>query len=185
MRNESQKKRLERCERAVEERPDSAVAHFNLGLAYTGKGLIQKAEETYKRALEIDPDMVEAWVNLGGLHLMRWDFKACQQANEEALKRRDDVVLAHFNLGQAHLYQSDPERLVECMLRVLELDRDHASAHYFVAVGLLSKGEYAKARRHLGRAMELGHRPTPEFMKAMEKAEKKRTSRGPDIIEIG
>jgi tetratricopeptide (TPR) repeat protein len=185
MANESLKDRLARCERAVEERPDSAVAHYNLGIVLTRKGLILKAEEAYKKALELDPDLVEAWVNLGGLHLMRWDFKSCLEANQEAIKRRDDVVLAHYNLGQAYLYLKEPGKLVECMLRVLELDREHGAAHYYAAVGLLAQDEYAQARRHMSRSMELGHRPTPDFMKAMEKAEAKRAKSGPDIIEIG
>ncbi len=52
MANESVKDQLARCERAVEERPDSAVAHYNFGIVLTRKGLILKAEEAYKKAGE-------------------------------------------------------------------------------------------------------------------------------------
>jgi hypothetical protein len=41
------------------------------------------------------------------------------------------------------------------------------------------------AERHLGRALELGHRPTQDFIKAMEKAQLKKQQAQPlSLIEI-
>ena len=89
MPSESGKQRVERCLKEVEARPESAAAHFNLGLAYTAQGKLDSAVEAYKKALELNPDLVEAWVNLGGIHLLKWDFQSCLEANQEALKRDD------------------------------------------------------------------------------------------------
>ena len=169
---ESVKARIERCVEAVEERPDSPVAHYNLGLAYTKSGRMELAENSYLKALELDPDMIEAWVNLGGVRLHRWDFEGCLEACREAIQRDDRLLIAHYNLGQACLYMGDAEGVVKANEKVLEMDRDHAAAHYHMAVGLLALKELGAAQRHLGRAMELGHRPTPEFMKALGKSRK-------------
>ena len=170
---ESLKSRVERCMREAEARPDSSVAHFNLGLAYTQQGLMTSAEKAYRRALELDPDLVEAWVNLGGTLLLKWDFKGSLEANQEAIRRRDDVLLAHFNLGQACLYLEDAAGLVRCNQRVIELDPGHAKGHYFLAVGLLAIDRLAEAREALSRAVALGHRPSPEFLRGLERAEKR------------
>ncbi|RMF73382.1 MAG: tetratricopeptide repeat protein [Acidobacteria bacterium] len=156
----------------TERHPDSAVAHFNLGLAYTCQGHVNSAEAAYRRALELDPSLVEAWVNLGGVLLLKWDFRGAVEAIERALALRDDLVIAHYNRGQAYLYLGDAERVVESNRRVVELAPDHAAGRYFLAVGLLACGRVEEARRELSQAMALGHRPAPEFLQALERAER-------------
>jgi tetratricopeptide (TPR) repeat protein len=132
---------------------------------------VNRAEESYRRALELDPDLVEAWVNLGGALLMKWDFKGALEANQEALNRRADELLAHYNMGQACLYLGDADGVVRCYRNVIHLDENHAAGHYFLAVGLLATNRVEEARKHLSRAMALGHRPTPEFLRGLERAE--------------
>jgi tetratricopeptide (TPR) repeat protein len=181
---ESRTDRLARCQKAVEEYPDSAKAHYNLGLARQKMGRFQLAEQSYGRAVELDPGFVEAWVNLGGVRLHNWDFEGCLAASKEAVRLRDDLATAHYNLGQAHLYMNDPENLVACNKRVLELERDNAAAHYYSAVGLLAIGDVNGAQRHVGRAMELGHRPTPEFLRALERVQRSQAEGRINIAEI-
>jgi len=172
MTHESQEGRTRRCLEQVQKHPDSAAAHFNLGLAYTMQGFVNRAEAAYRKALEIDPDLVEAWVNLGGSLLLKWDFQGALEANREAIKRQDDLLLAHYNMGQAHLYLGDAEGLLSCCQRVIQLDPQHAAGHYYLAVGLLALDRLQESREALGRAMALGHRPTPEFLRGLERAEK-------------
>jgi tetratricopeptide (TPR) repeat protein len=183
-RSESRTERLERCLKAVEEKPQSAVAHYNLGLAYQRSGRFQLAEEAYQKATELDPALTEAWVNLGGVRLHKWDFEGCLEASKIAVSQRDELPMAHYNLGQAYLYMNEPERLVECNKKVLELDRNHDAAHYYAAVGMLAIGDVAGAQRHAGRAMELGFRPTPEFLRALEKTQRAGTQGRMSVVEI-
>ncbi|MDO8834077.1 MAG: tetratricopeptide repeat protein [Vicinamibacterales bacterium] len=172
MTEESVIDRVERCRRHVEANPASAAAHYNLGLAYTHRGFAERAAESYRAALAIDPDMVEAWVNLGGALLLRWDFPGAADANREALRRKPDLVQAHFNLGQAMLYQGQAQDLLACCERVVELDPDHAAGHYFRGVALLATDKVAEARVAVSRATVLGYRPSAEFLRSLERAEK-------------
>jgi len=173
--SETREDRVARWQKRVEETPDSAAAHFNLGLAHTERGRMIAAEKAYRRALELDPGLVQAWVNLGGALLMKWDFKGCLEANQEAIRRQDDLVVAHYNMGQAYLYLKDAEQLVRCNRRVLELDENHAAARYFLAVGLLATDQVEEARGECARAASLGYQPRPEFLKSLERAEKAQT----------
>ncbi len=182
--SERQKDRLARCLREVEDHPGSATAHYNLGLAYTVSSRVRQAEEAYLKAVELDPDLVQAWVNLGGIRLMRWDFKGSLAANEEAVRRRPELAEAHFNMGQAYLYLNDPVNLLHANQRVLELEPNHGAAHYFAAVARLAMDELGAAHRHLARAIELGHSPPPEFIRAMEKAQVEHARSRTTLIEI-
>lgn len=181
---ESRTDRLDRCLKAVEEKPESAVAHYNLGLAYQKVGRFHQAEEAYLKAVEIDPGLTEAWINLGGVRLHNWDFEGCLEASRVAVNQKDDLAIAHYNLGQAYLYTNDPDNLVACNKRVIELERDNAAAHYYAAVGLLAIGDLSGAERHAGRAMELGHRPTQEFLRALEKAQRAGSGQKVSVVEI-
>jgi tetratricopeptide (TPR) repeat protein len=163
---------IERNRQRVEENPESAAAHFNLGLAYTNRGVADRAERHYRKALELEPDLVEAWINLGGVLLLKWDFDGSMAANEEALKRQPDLQVAHYNIGQAFLYLGDADGVVRSYRRLIEFAPDHAGAHYFLAVGLLAAGRAADAREELTRARALGYSPAPEFLKALNVAAK-------------
>jgi len=185
MENESQRHRLERCQREVEEHPERASSHYNLGLAYTVSGRVKQAEEAYLKALEVDPSMIQAWVNLGGVRLLRWEFQGCLEASQAAARLRDDLPVVHYNMGQAYLYLNDPENLIRCNEKVTELDRENGAAHYYAAVGHLAMGNIGAAERHLGRAIELGHQPTQDFVKAMEKAQLKKQREQPiSLVQI-
>ena len=185
MEYESQRRRMERCLKDVEENPEKASAHFNLALAHTISGRVKQAEESYLKALELDPSMVQAWINLGGVRLMRWEFKGCLEATLEAARLDDSLPIVHYNMGQAYLYLNDPENLVRCNERVLELERDHAEAHYYAAVGYLAQDNLGAAESLFGRNIELGHRPSTDFVKAMEKAHlKQHKEQNVTLIEI-
>ena len=172
MTEESRQDRVARWQSRIEEAPDSAAAHYNLGLAHTERGRMVEAEKAFRRAVELDPELVQARVNLGGALLMKWDFQGCLEANQEAVRLNDTLVEAHFNMGQAHLYLKHPEELVQCNRRVLELDDRHAAAHYFLAVGLLATDQVKEARAECSRASSLGYQPRPEFLKSLDRAEK-------------
>jgi superkiller protein 3 len=182
MTEETSGAQLERYIRKTEENPDSAPAHFNLGLMYTQRGRMSSAEKAYRRALEIDPGLVEAWVNLGGVLLLQWDFKGSMEANDQALRLKDDLLLAHYNLGQAALYMGDAAVVESANRKVVELDPGHAAGHYFLAVGLLALERVREAREALAMAMKLGHRPTPEFLRGLDKAEKKIEANNADLV---
>jgi tetratricopeptide (TPR) repeat protein len=170
---------------AVDADPTSVRSRVNLGTALARSGDREGALAQYRKALELDPTMVEAWVNLGGVLLMRWEFAGCRDANLEAIKLDENSVVAHYNLGQAYLYLNDPGNLLKCNERVIELDREHAAAHYHAAVAQLALDNLGAAERHLGRAMELGHAPSQDFVKALEKAQMKKARKGSvTLVEI-
>jgi len=173
--------RIKSWTRRVEESPQSAVAHFNLGLAFTDVAKMTSAENAYRKAVELNPEMVQAWVNLAGVLLLQWRFEESLEAGEKAVELDEELPLVHFNMGQAYLYMGDSEALVRCNRRVLELDEDHPAGNYFLAVGLLAQKNTKEARFYLERASRLGHRPTPEFLRAMERVD----TDGVQLIEVG
>jgi len=172
-------------QKAASDNPDSAVAHMRLGTAWLQAGAAKKAEIALRRAVEIDPEYDEAWVNLGGIMLGSWDFSGCVEVNRKVTERNPGLLLAHFNQGLGHLYLREAKEMIACFRRVLEIDPEHAAGQYHLAVGLLEIGKVEEARTALDRAVELGHSPAPEFLKALERKDKNAGCRPENKISDG
>jgi len=86
--------------RAIEERPDYADAHNNLGFLYCERKRFSEAEAAYQRVLIIRPDHVEAHNNLGKLFVelkrfheaeaVCWHMLAACPDHAEVCFRHDD-----------------------------------------------------------------------------------------------
>jgi tetratricopeptide (TPR) repeat protein len=106
--------------------PRNAKAWGQLGIALYGLGKEEEAEKAYKTELEMNPQDYNTWFNLGELHLSHanreWSPETIRTLRAEAL---------------------------ESFLKALELNDDHAEAHYRVGVILNGNGQYKEAIRHL------------------------------------
>ncbi len=56
---------LKEFQQAVEKNPNYTEAHYNLGIVYSEKGMVEDAITEYKKTLEIEPNFVKAYNNLG------------------------------------------------------------------------------------------------------------------------
>lgn len=54
--------------------PNSAKAHYNLGILYYFQGKVEAAIDSYKKALDIDPNLSDAHGNLGEIYAVRGQY---------------------------------------------------------------------------------------------------------------
>ena len=177
-------KQIDLLREEVDGNPESAKLRLKLGTALIKAQKYTEAEKQLRRALELDRACVGAWVNLGGILLGRFDFDGCVEANRKAIVQQPDALLAHYNKGLGHLYLDQAQDMVECFEKVVELDPDNAGGRYHLAVGLHALGRTHEAWQHYKRALDLGHAPQPDFIREMEKYEKKRNE-GVSTVEMG
>jgi predicted Zn-dependent protease len=67
------------------------------------------------------------------------------------------------------MYQGRAEEMLECFMKVLDLDPGNPGGHYHHAVALLAVGKTREARVALAVATKLGWKPEPGFIKALER----------------
>jgi tetratricopeptide (TPR) repeat protein len=98
--------------RALEQEPDDAVLHFNLGNVLFAMREHAAAADCFHAAVRLDPAYAEAWNNLGNAlsELDRWPQAI--EAFETALATAPGYPEAHFNLAETHfaLGQADAAR---------------------------------------------------------------------------
>ncbi|MFP3870011.1 MAG: tetratricopeptide repeat protein [Syntrophobacteria bacterium] len=134
--------------------PDNPHIHYNLGITYTRKEVLDKAEYHFKQAVRLKPDFSEAYNNLGVLYLRQGQV---DQAIE-ALKKALDSLLylnpqhAHLNLGRAYLLKKDYNKAAEHFQRAVKLVPDYVAAYYFLGLayeGLEEDREAIRAYRQV------------------------------------
>lgn len=121
--------------------PGHAKARGQLGIAMYHLGREREAEKEYRAALDLNPADYNTWFNLGEARLSRasgeLDPKIIRALRAEAM---------------------------ECYLKALERNGDHAQARYRVGVLLNGNGQYKEAIGQLSEALKLDSRHVPTLI---------------------
>ena len=101
-------KAIECYEETVRSKPQSAEAHFYLGLAYDKAGNRRKAIEAFSRVVRLDPTSYRAYCNLGVAYRDLDNQKAIDSF-KEAIRIKPDYDRARGNLGMTYVEVGDIE----------------------------------------------------------------------------
>ena len=141
--------------RAVAAVPDSANAHYLLGLAYRDAGLDAAARVALEHALGIDPALAPAWNVLGTVRVRSEDQDGAKQAFTEAARLDPQDPVARNNLGTILLQEGDLEG-AEAAFRAASRDAPWlASARANLGVVAHRRGDLATAEQELRAAIAL------------------------------
>jgi len=88
--------------KAIEIKPDWALAHNNLGLAYAKNAQEELAIQEYKEAITLNPSLAEAHYNLASVYYDRGSFAHAIASYKKALEVNPAMAEAHYNLGAAY-----------------------------------------------------------------------------------
>jgi tetratricopeptide (TPR) repeat protein len=130
------------CARYLEARPDDALAHFLLGLAFAGLGEDERAVAAYRRAAELDERDPRPRNNLADLLARRGDLDGALDAAQEAYRLAEKDPYVMDTLGALYLEKKLGSRAVAL------LEQAHAGLPEHPEVAL----HLARAYREVGRS---------------------------------
>lgn len=140
---------------ALEENPDSWMAHHDLGLALFREDRIEEAIEHYAEAVRLRPNDPEYRYSLGTALLRIPRTEEAIEHLREALRLFPDYPEAHNNLGNALLQVGQTQEALMHYDAALRLQPDFADAQFNAGRALLRAGRPEKAIDHLQRAVRL------------------------------
>jgi Flp pilus assembly protein TadD len=150
----------------IEEKPDLAFAHFQLGYAYTALKRSDEARAEYERAIAIDPKMTEAYLNLGILFLDKQEYAAAVAPLSKAVDLLPAQSRPRSLLAIAQDQSGDKEGAARSFESVLHLDPNDFSANHYLGDLDLRSGKPAEAERRFRHALEI--RPdAPEALQGL------------------
>lgn len=148
--------------------PDSAEIYNHIGNMYAAVNKRQQAAEYYKKAVEIDPLFSEAYNNLGLSYAAAGSHKEAILFFQKAIKADPKNAQAYLNLGGALGNLGDYEKSIGYLQEAGRKGEDSALVYGNLAIAYFYNKQYAPAIEHLDKAIRLGYKPNPDFLKALE-----------------
>lgn len=146
--------------------PYNELAWFNLGAAYQGLKLYEKAIDAYKYAIAIDEKFDYAYRNMGDAYLRLRKYKEAIEVLEKVLElsRPEDLIyeaIAHCfhklgNFAQARFNYR----------KASHLNPDDSKLYYKMALTYINEQQYPSAIKQLEAALRI-NKQLPEFNLAM------------------
>ena len=120
--------------KAIELKPDDAIAHSNLGGILKDLGKLKEAEISILKAIELKPDDAIAHSNLGGILKDLGKLQDAELSYRKAIEIKPDYSDAHLNLGSIlkKLGQLKEAELSIC--KAIEIQPDYAEAYYSLSL---------------------------------------------------
>ena len=117
-----------------------ARPHNNLGVAYTEKGLIEKAVPEIKEALRLKPDFINAHISLGNAYMKIGLTDMAIPQYMEALRLKPDYGEVYVNLGNAYIKKGMIEQAIDEYKKGISLKPGYVPAHVNLASAYGLKG---------------------------------------------
>jgi tetratricopeptide (TPR) repeat protein len=113
--------------------PQSAVAHYNVGVALEASGRNAEAAREYEAALRLDPDYSVAHNNLGTLRLTEGRLEDARRQYEQAVASAPANAEAQNNFGATLLGSGDAAAALAHLRDAIRLRPVYAEAHFNLA----------------------------------------------------
>jgi tetratricopeptide (TPR) repeat protein len=146
----------------IEEHPYNELAWFNLGAAYQGLKLYEKAIDAYQYAVVIDEKFDYAYRNMGDAYMRLRKYKEAIDTLEKvlALTRPEEVIyeaIAHCyhrlrNYAQARFNYR----------KASHMNPDDSKLYYKIALTYIGENQWNSALKPLEQALSM-HRHVPEY----------------------
>ena len=153
---------IENFEKILELRPNDAIIHMNLGLAFRRQNQSSKATKHFKKAILLKPDFAEAYNNMGITLSDQGKLQDAIEAYEKAISVKPDFALYHYNMGNALKGQGRLEEAVEAYKKAISIKPDYAEACYNMGITLNDQGSLEEAIEAYKKAISI----KPEYAEA-------------------
>lgn len=134
-------------------RPDDAVAHFQLGYAYTAMERLDDARRAYSKSVELDPKLAQGHLNLG-LILLESDAAAAVAPLQKAAELLANESRPHFLLGLELERSGKLDKAVEAYRYAAGLDAADYESRFALGRALLALGRNTEAEAQFRAALD-------------------------------
>ncbi|MDQ6757727.1 MAG: tetratricopeptide repeat protein [Bacteroidota bacterium] len=153
-------------QKIIEEHPFTELAWFNLGAAYQGVKLYEKAIDAYQYAIAIDEKFDYAYRNMGDAYLRMRMYKDAIEVLQKVLEltRPEDVI--YEAIGYCYYKLKNYAQARFHYRKASHLTPEDSHLHYKIACTYMSEEQWESAIKNLENAMRI-HRTKPDYSFAL------------------
>jgi len=141
--------------KAVELRPDFAIAHGNLASCYYDQGQLPLAVKTFKYAIQLEPNFPDAYNNLGNTYREMNRLEEAINCYRTTLRLKPDHPHAYNNLGNAMKDKGLVKEAIHCYVTAARLMPKFAAAHSNLGSILKEQGKLDQSLAHYQEAINI------------------------------
>lgn len=148
--------------RAIAERPDAALPHFQLGQIYGRYNMVDSARTEFETCVALDANYPDAHFELAKIHRVQGRLEEAARSFEEVARLRPDHSWALNNLGFVCKKLGRLDRAEQAYLKAIAADSAFAEAYN-------NLGQLYKLQERIGDAVALYRRAialNPQFAEA-------------------
>ena len=120
-------------------------SQLNLGVFYSDRGDLGKAETAYNHALKLVPQYVPGLLNLADLYRATNRDEMAKQLLQQAIEIAPNEAPANYAMGLLHVRQKRIELALSYLKKAFELAPEAPRFAYVYAVGLQNTGQLDQA----------------------------------------
>lgn len=128
--------------------PHNAIGWNLLALGYKNVGQRDRAQKLYEHLIGLNPNNSLLLTNLANLHKDAGGVHDAVILYQRALEQEPNLLDAMVGLGMAFTELNELGRALECFKGVIELDKEHKSARYYLANTYRKLQRYEEAVAH-------------------------------------
>ena len=148
--------------KAIEIKPDYAIAHSNLGMILRNRGHLKEAELSTRKAIELKSDLADAHSNLGNILIDLGNLQEAKLSLLKAIEINPNSADAYLNLGKIFRYLGNLQEAKLSLLKAIEINPNSADAYLNLGKIFRYLGNLQEAKLSLLKAIEIN----PDFADA-------------------
>jgi tetratricopeptide (TPR) repeat protein len=141
------------CKEILEEQPFNELAWFNLGAAYQGIKLHEKAIDAYEYVVALNDKFENAYRNMGDAHLRLRNYKVAIECLEKVLEFSSPEGVVYEAIGHCYDRLENYTQARSYYKKASFLDAEDAHMHYKIATTYMNEAAWANAVKCLNTAL--------------------------------
>ncbi|MHC4270216.1 MAG: tetratricopeptide repeat protein [Planctomycetota bacterium] len=142
--------------------PNNCEAHYNLGVLYEEKFMLDEAFNAYKKAALLNPSSEDPPIGQGRILNKKGNYYEAVSMLEKALKNNQDRMEIYYYLGLAYAKTGNPDNAIILWQGAINKSRDKSNTYYLKGLIHKQKGDFETAETLLKKAITIN----PEFAAA-------------------
>ena len=153
-------------QRIIDAHPYSELAWFNLGAAYQGLKLYEKAIDAYMYCVTIDEKFDYAYRNMGDAYIRLRKYREAIEMLEKVLELGRPEEVIHEAIGYCYEKLGNMAQARFHYRKASHMNPDDSKLYYKIACTYLNEGQMESAIKQLKQALKM-HRLHPDYNLAM------------------
>ena len=153
-------------QRIIDEHPYCELAWFNLGAAYQGLKLYEKAIDAYQYAIAIDEKFDYAYRNMGDAYIRLRQYKEAIEVLDKVIELTRPEEVIYEAIGHCYHRLKNYAQARFHYRKASHMNPDDSKLYYKIALTYIDEAHWEQAIKQLENAMRI-HRNVPEYNLAM------------------